>query len=167
MSSFFKFAAIVVGATAVGATVATVVARRRCSATPATVPAAAPITSTAAPAAEAQKTQTGKYNPIFLSIWERARGIGFSSKWNNGTGYLDHAVTDVELKNYPTGVWKFTTDNQRKGIIIKDDTGLYVVFQRYTDCNQQLVMNCSLRNSSDVTVKELLEKAEGLMPQVS
>ncbi len=92
--------------------------------------------------------------------------MDFCSKWNNGTGYLNGAVSDPQFGTYPTGVWRFTTDNQRKGIIIKDDTGLYVVFQRYTDCNQQLVMNCSLRNSSDVTVKELLEKAEGLMPKI-
>lgn len=165
MSSFFKFAAIVVGATAVGATVATVVARRRCSASSATIPAAVPA-PTPAPAA-AQKTQAGKFDPVFLNLWERAKNVDFSSTWNNGTGYLNGAVSDEQFNTYPTGVWRFTTDNARKGIIIKDNTGLYVVFQRYTDCKEQLVMNCSFRNSSDLTVKLLLKKAEGLMPQVS
>lgn len=70
--------------------------------------------------------------------------IEFDPKWNNGTGYMDGAVT-ADLGLNPGDIVKGNTGgvNNRNFLIMGTPTGNVIVFQRYTAGAQNVVVaNC-------------------------
>lgn len=67
---------------------------------------------------------------IYAELVENQRtSVSFEPKWNNGTGYLDGAVS-AEIRPGTTATT--TTDNNRRVILIGTDIGTVAVFERYS-----------------------------------
>jgi hypothetical protein len=72
----------------------------------------------------------------FARIYDEARKIEFNPNWNNGTGYMDHAVAGLNaplLANGEVIACVTPSPNDRKLVIVGTPLGNVVVFQRYTD----------------------------------
>lgn len=66
------------------------------------------------------------FDNIFASIDNE---IAYDTKWANGTGYFDRAVTEVKLGEGERA--KFTDDSGRRGILVGTAVGTCVFFERY------------------------------------
>ena len=84
---------------------------------------------------------------VLTKISEALPQIPFKQTWVNGTGaYLDYAVTEVlpEGQNFVG----FVDDHNRRGIILKTSVGNLVIFHRYSDGQQGVVVANNHRNLS-------------------
>ncbi len=62
-------------------------------------------------------TQQTTAHSLFLQAWEKATKIEFNKEWKNGTGYLDHATNDLELKK---DQFVATIDDLNRKVLLKD-----------------------------------------------
>jgi hypothetical protein len=67
--------------------------------------------------------------------------VEYNSKWENGTGYLDHAVNDTSIVFDEDGYAKAVSPAGRKIVIVKTIKGNAVVFERYTDSESSVVVS--------------------------
>lgn len=67
--------------------------------------------------------------------------VKYNPKWENGTGYLDHAVTDTSIVFDEDGYAKAVSVQGRKIVIVKTIKGNVVVFERYTDPESSVVVS--------------------------
>ena len=67
--------------------------------------------------------------------------VAYNPAWENGTGYLDHAVTDETLGLKPGEIAKTESLRGRKIIIVSTRFGNIIVFERYTTVTGPIVSN--------------------------
>jgi len=90
----------------------------------------------------------------FWFNFEQTIEVPFNPAWKNHTGYLDFAVrgknalkADLSSRNYAKIIgerFKFTDDQNRRGIIVTTPVGNIVVFERYNNGDRGIfVMNSS------------------------
>lgn len=76
------------------------------------------------------------FDKLFAEI---QKVVPFNPAWNNGTGYMNHAVTDKSIGLAVGDIVKFVApvtdepEKTRKGILIGTPVGNVVIFQRYID----------------------------------
>ncbi len=66
---------------------------------------------------------------LFLATWDEAPHIAFCPEWNNGTGYMNPATTITVSRV----VGFFDEESKRRGILVPCAKGSLVVFERYSD----------------------------------
>lgn len=67
--------------------------------------------------------------------------VKYNPKWENGTGYLDNAMRDVNIEFDEDGYAKAVSTAGRKIVIVKTCKGNAVVFERYTDPESSVVVS--------------------------
>ncbi len=154
MNGFFKIAAIVAGGAAVATGV--IIARRKCD-KKTTENVEKPVDAKPVSETTEYPYQETKYDPKFLAIWEKATEVAFNPEWHNGTGYFNNCVKDLLFKQQENCVWKFTDTSGRKAIVFNNDNAICVVFQRYSDRQDILVYNSSIKLEDNIDA--MLEKA--------
>lgn len=89
----------------------------------------------------------------FIKLYTNAdQSIPFNSAWENGTGYLDHACTMVELALGETA--RSEDANGRPILLVGVRGGTLVIFKRYQEAaNVQLCSNSPKRALVDLEVR--------------
>ncbi len=83
---------------------------------------------------------------MFYRLFEGSKTIDFDSRWNNGTGYYDHAARGQYAPKLGVGEVVSATSpipNNRKIVIIGlgEDKGNFVFFERYTDGAHDVIVS--------------------------
>ena len=77
-------------------------------------------------------------NATFTAAYDRiSNAVEFNPSWKNNTGYLDNAVHDKNIVE----ICKTIDDKGRKMIIIPTPVGNVVVFERYTNGENGVVVS--------------------------
>ena len=74
----------------------------------------------------------------FIAIWNSLPAVEFKGEWHNGTGYMNGARQ--EKIESPV---RFTDNWDRKGLLIPTNDGSLVVFERYSDGDQGVIVSNS------------------------
>lgn len=86
-------------------------------------------------------TNKTEENMVFNAIYDRIDTvIPYDVNWNNGTGYFDKAV-DVKLEPGQRAKSFTAGENNRKLIFIGTIFGAVVLFERYTDGNNGVIVS--------------------------
>ncbi len=86
-----------------------------------------------------------KMDKQFEEVFNHFESIEFDTKWANGTGYMDKAVSGEYAPVLSVGeVRSFIDNKNRRGFVIGTPRGNIVVFQRYTNGERKVwVINAS------------------------
>lgn len=77
------------------------------------------------------------FNEVFDKV---ATEVEYDAAWENGTGYLDHAVSGEHAPILPDGMIAKTVDPAgRKILIVPTRLGNVVLFERYTNKGEDAV----------------------------
>ena len=72
--------------------------------------------------------------PFYYAFNETQTIVPYDKRWENGTGYLDHAVRGIDAPALiPGSIVKTTTSGGRKVLLIGTRFGNAVIFERYTN----------------------------------
>ena len=75
---------------------------------------------------------------IFAAAYDRINTVvDFNMDWKNGTGYLNGAVVEADIKE----ICKTVDDFGRRVIIIPLNAGNVVVFERYSDPKSDVIVS--------------------------
>lgn len=79
---------------------------------------------------------------VLVSVFNNITNtVEYSTKWENGTGYLDGVVRDTTIVFDDNGYAKSTTTKGRRMVIVKTVKGNIVIFERYTDPHSTVVVS--------------------------
>lgn len=114
-----------------------------------------------------KKCDESVLNPRFSKLVQNAIPVPFCQSWHNGTGYFNHVLTDVNVQKLSNGLYHFTTDDDRKGLIIRQNHETHVLFQRYSDDKSYLACNSNLPLYSTECIEKLLYIAEAMWQEIA
>lgn len=103
-------------------------------------------------------------NNLFYRLFEGSKTIEFDTRWNNGTGYYDHAARGQYAPKLGVGEVVSATSpipNNRKIVIIGlgEDKGNFVFFERYTDGAHDVIVSNGERSWCPDQVRDAMNGA--------
>jgi hypothetical protein len=100
-------------------------------------------------------------NEMFYGLFEDAPRIEFDPRWNNGTGYYDHAARGRYAPKLAVGQMVSAVSpmpNNRKIVIVGlgEDKGNFVFFERYTDGAHDVIVSNGETSGCPELVKDAM-----------